>query len=76
MAQLIVRNLDQVIVETLKARAAAHGQSLEQEIRLLLKEAARPTRDEVVRTAAAIRALQPQETEVDLDALVHEDRDR
>jgi plasmid stability protein len=76
MAQLLVRNLDEPIVAALKARAAAHGRSLEQECRLLLAEAARPTRDAVCRTAAAIRALGVKRIGVSLDDLVREDRDR
>ena len=76
MAQVLVRNLDAATVDTLKARAAAHGRSLEQELRLLLTEVAHPTRDEVVRTAAAIRELGSKPIAVDLDSLVREDRDR
>ena len=76
MAQVLIRNLDDATVNALKARAAARGHSLEQELRLLLAEAAHPTRDEVVRTAAAIRQLESKPIAVDLDALVREDRDR
>lgn len=36
MAQLIVRNLDDGIVEALKARAATHGRSAEAEHRAIL----------------------------------------
>lgn len=36
MAQLIVRNLDDEVVEALKARAAAHGRSAEAEHRAIL----------------------------------------
>ncbi len=36
MAQLIVRNLDQDLVDALKARAAAHGRSAEAEHRAIL----------------------------------------
>jgi plasmid stability protein len=36
MAQLIVRNLDDELVEALKARAAAHGRSAEAEHRAIL----------------------------------------
>ena len=76
MAQVLIRNLDPATVDALKARAAAHGRSLEQELRLLLTEAAQPTRDEVVGTAAAIRELGSKPIAVDLDSLVREDRDR
>jgi len=76
VAQVLVRNLDEATVNALKARAAAHGRSLEQELRLLLTEVARPTREDVVRSAATIRGLQRKPTSVDLEALVREDRDR
>ena len=39
MANLIVRNLDQRIVDALKQRAASHGRSAEAEHRTILEEA-------------------------------------
>lgn len=39
MAQLIVRNIDEEVVEALKRRAAEHGRSAEAEHRELLREA-------------------------------------
>ena len=38
MANLVVRNLDQHIVDALKQRAAQHGRSMEAEHRALLEE--------------------------------------
>lgn len=38
MANLVVRNLDQHIVDALKQRAARHGRSMEAEHRMLLEE--------------------------------------
>ena len=38
MANLVVRNLDQRIVDALKQRAARHGRSAEAEHRVLLEE--------------------------------------
>ncbi|MES9865428.1 MAG: DNA-binding protein [Candidatus Thiodiazotropha sp. LLP2] len=38
MANLVVRNLDQMIVDALKLRAARHGRSAEAEHRALLEE--------------------------------------
>ena len=38
MANLVVRNLDQHIVDALKQRAAKHGRSMEAEHRALLEE--------------------------------------
>ena len=42
VAQLIVRNLDEALVQRLKRRAAAHGRSAEEEHRQLLRQALRP----------------------------------
>ena len=41
MAQIIVRNLDDSIVERLKARARTNERSLEAEVRLILEQSAR-----------------------------------
>ena len=42
MAQLIVRNLDEDLVQRLKRRAAANGRSTEEEHRQLLRQVLRP----------------------------------
>ena len=76
MAQVIVRNLDKATVDALKSRAAAQGRSLEQELRLLLAEAAAPTRSEIRHIADSIRALSGRPVSVDLNTLLREDRDR
>ena len=39
MAQLMVRNLDEALVQALKRRAAKHNRSAEQEHREILKQA-------------------------------------
>ena len=44
MAQLIVRNLDDDLVQELKERAARHGRSAEAEHRLILEAALAPRR--------------------------------
>ena len=38
MAQILVRNLDDAVKETLRARAREHGRSLEEEVRVILTE--------------------------------------
>ena len=40
MAQVLVRDLDDSVVDKLKARAKRHGRSLEAELRLVLERAA------------------------------------
>ena len=71
-----MRNLDKATVDALKARAAAQGRSLEQELRQVLAEAAMPTRSEILQIAGSIRALSRHTISVDLNALLREDRDR
>jgi plasmid stability protein len=44
MAQLVVRNLDDELVNSLKQRAAAHGHSAEEEHRRILQAALRGPR--------------------------------
>jgi plasmid stability protein len=44
MAQLVVRNLDEDLVMSLKQRAAAHGRSAEEEHRQILQAALRAPR--------------------------------
>jgi plasmid stability protein len=75
VAQVIIRNLDEATVAALKARAAAKGHSLEKELRRLLTEAAQPTREAVADDAAEIRRL-GNRVDVDLEALIREDRPR
>jgi len=59
MAQVVVRNLDDNVVERLKARAAAENKSLEQKLRDVLTEAAKPSRAELVAELARCRAMSP-----------------
>ena len=44
MGQVVIRNIDDVVLERLKARAAEQHKSLEQSLRELLAEAAKPSR--------------------------------
>lgn len=41
MAQIIVRNLDDSVVERLRSRAKSNGRSLEAEVRLILEQSAK-----------------------------------
>jgi plasmid stability protein len=43
MGQVLIRNLDDHIIESLKLKAELKGHSLEQELRDILKHAAGPT---------------------------------
>ncbi len=76
MAQVIVRNLDDQVVAALKRKAKLHGCSLEQELREILSQAARPTPEERVVIAARIRAMTPAGVaQTDSTELIRQDRD-
>ena len=77
MAQVIVRNLDDGVVATLKRKAALRGHSLEQELREILGSAARLTTEERMALAAGIREMTPKGvTQTDSAELIRDDRDR
>jgi plasmid stability protein len=77
MAQVVIRNIDDEVVECLKARAAAEKKSLEQKLRDVLTEAARPSRAEVLAEVDRIRAMTPpRPPDAPLaEDLIREDRD-
>lgn len=76
MAQVIVRNLDDRVVATLKRKAELHGRSLEQELREILSNAARLTPEEKVALSDRIRAMTPPGVkQTDSAELIREDRD-
>jgi plasmid stability protein len=59
MAQVVIRNIDDDVVERLKARAAAEKKSLEQKLRDVLIKAAKPSHAEVIEELRRIRELSP-----------------
>jgi plasmid stability protein len=76
MGQVLIRNIDDAIIERLKAHATARRQSLEQTLRDILAEAAgRLTRSERVARADRIRAMTPRRLEDSSTALIRADRD-
>jgi plasmid stability protein len=75
MAQVIVRNLDEQVVSSLKFKAELHGHSLEQEMREILKRAAELTPKEKVALADRIAAMTPRPLADDSADLIREDRD-
>lgn len=76
VAQVIVRNLDERVVKALKARAALHGQSLEQELRDILTQACGLAGADRVALANRIRALQSHSLDSGSEALIRQDRNR
>jgi len=73
----MVRNLDDEVVERLKALAAAEKKSLEQTLRDVLTKAAKPSRAEVIAELDRIRAMTtPHPPGAPLaEDLIREDRD-
>jgi antitoxin FitA len=76
MGQVIVRNLDDHIIAALKTKAEMHGHSLEQELRSILAEAAKPTLEDRRTLVDRIRAMTPSTPQTDSTVLLREDRDR
>jgi antitoxin FitA len=75
MAQVLIRNIDEHVIETLKARAAAERKSLEQKLRDILAEAAQPSRQEVLDELEACRALTPRPHRTLAEDVIREIRD-
>jgi plasmid stability protein len=76
MAQVLVRNLDEQVVASLRRKAELHGRSLEQELRLTLTAAARLTGEERIALARRVRELTPTGVrQTDSADLIREDRD-
>lgn len=79
MGQVVIRNIDDVVLERLKTRAAEQRKSLEQSLRELLTEAAKPNRAELLAEVDRIRAMTPRrksgKTYPTAEQLVRESRD-
>jgi plasmid stability protein len=81
MSEVLVRNLDEAVVEQLKARARGNGRSLQAELKLILEQAAqsvstRPSRQEYRALADQIRAALGDRPQTDSGELLAEDRAR
>lgn len=78
MGNLTIRNLDDGVIETLKAQAKANQRSLEAEVRYVLTQRA----DQRVRMAdfrertASIAAMTSKVAQTDSAELLREDRER
>jgi plasmid stability protein len=58
MATIIIRNLDDEVVERRRLQARLRGVSVEEEVRRVLAGGTRVSRSEIAERAAAIRARQ------------------
>ena len=76
MAQLIVRNLDDAVVERLKARARDNNRSLEAEVRHILEQSAKVDLAQARQIALNIRERLKGRKFSDVAELIREDRDR
>lgn len=78
MSELRVRNLDEWVLNELKAQARAHGLSLEGELRERLTELALRPRREIAERAARLREAIGREHGLlpDSAAAIREERDR
>jgi plasmid stability protein len=64
MGQVLIRNLEDRIIETLKLKAELKGHSLEQELREILKQAAGPSLEERLAMIDRVAALQKKPTKM------------
>ncbi len=79
MATVTIRNLDDEVVNSLKAKAKENGRSLEAELREILARASqsrKPTLDEFREIAERIAAMTPDVPQTDSTEIIREMRDR
>lgn len=75
MGQVLVRKLEDEVIQRLKSKAKAQGQSLEEFARQTLRQAAQPAREEVWAEIDRIRSENPP-SDFDSTAYIREMRDR
>jgi plasmid stability protein len=75
MATIIIRNLDDEVVERRRLQARLRGVSVEEEVRRVLAGGTRVSRSEIAERAAAIRARQRPPRSPGIE-LIREERER
>jgi len=79
MGQILVRNLEDSVIERLKARALKANTSLEQTVRDILKDAVKPSREDVLaemdRIREGIRSRHGGDIDFDINGVIREERD-
>jgi plasmid stability protein len=75
MAQVVIRNLDERVVDTLRTKARLHGRSLEQQLRDILNAAATLSTEEKLAVIDEFRARTPPGPQTDSVELLRESRD-
>ena len=76
MAEILVRDLDEDVVEILKSRAEKEGRSLQAEAKVILEEAAKLDMESALRLVDEIRSRFKGRKFSDSAELIREDRDR
>ncbi|BBK38214.1 hypothetical protein STAQ_32920 [Allostella sp. ATCC 35155] len=76
MGQILVRNLDDDVIERLKDRARLANLSLEQQVRDILREAAKPSRQALLEEMDRVRAATRGQVTIDSTQIIREERDR
>jgi plasmid stability protein len=75
MAQVLVRNLDEGVIDRLKTKAELKGHSLEQELREIITAAAPLSPEERVALSRRMRAMSPPLKDFDVRAAIRYGRD-
>ncbi len=75
MAQVLVRNIDDQVVELLKSKAELKGHSLEQELRDILTAAAPLSPAEKIVLSKKLQSMSPPVRGVDILAAIRAGRD-
>jgi antitoxin FitA len=75
MGQVLVRNLDDRVIESLRTKAELKGHSLEQELRDLLTNAAPLTPAEKIALFRKLRAVSPLLGDANVRAAIRRGRD-
>lgn len=75
MGQIIVRKLDDKVLEQIKARAKANGRSAEAEVREILKQAVAPMKGKRRPLSSFIGAGRSNLTQEEINSYVRELRD-
>ena len=75
MGQVLVRDLDDEVIERLKRKAALKGHTFEQELHAIITAAAALSADEKLALVKKLRSLSPPLHGVDVRAAIRHGRD-
>jgi plasmid stability protein len=76
MGQVLIRNVDDKIIKSLKLKAELKGRSLEQELRDILKREAGPTVEERLALIDRVAAMQKKPTKMLSEDVIRKIRNR